>query len=115
MTPAIEKTLQTSSASHPADSRFIWPLLLLVAGGCTTTSKPVMTGRDTYILTVHGAPWDAPQTAGIQQAGQFCQSEGKVIQVISERTWRTPDPRAEIQFSCVAADDQKATILKQVD
>jgi hypothetical protein len=88
-------------------------LVLTAVTGCTTISKPVMTGRDTYLLTVHGFPGTTPQAAGIEQAGQFCQSQGKVIQVLAENTWRTPDPRAEIQFACVAADKQQPGMLRK--
>jgi len=90
---------------------FVFVVALI--SGCTTVSHPVSTGRDTYLLSTHGVPWSAPEVPALEKAGQFCQSHGKVIEVMSINSTRTPDPRAQIQFKCVDASQQHSAELRK--
>ncbi len=77
--------------------------------GCAGVTNVVPTGRDTYMITSHGAMgWSSGSVQKAQaftQANEFCQKIGKVVEVINSKDSGNGGfgriSSAEISFKCV--------------
>jgi hypothetical protein len=85
-------------------------LLAILLCGCSS-SGPIATGKDTYMITKQSAggvmvPGASVKAEILVEANQFCEKSGKSMQLLnSEAKNAIPFARmssAEIQFSCVA-------------
>jgi len=86
------------------------PFLLM--GGCASNPGVVPLGKDTYILNRQGKALGA--TAGstqidtLKEANSYCQSIGKVFQVVrmdGHPAAPARFPEASIQFMCLSEND----------
>ncbi len=83
--------------------------LSLFLAGCAATSGIVRTGQDSYLLSKRGAtgwsPIESLRVDVLEQAGQFCTSKGKSLNVMNETHSKPPYllgnfPRVTIEFQC---------------
>lgn len=78
--------------------------------GCASASGVVAVGPDTYFVSRQAATGLSGlgnlKAEIISEAGQFCVTKGKAVQVVHETESKPPYilgnyPRAEMQFTCV--------------
>ena len=83
--------------------------LSLFLAACADTPSIVRTGQDSYILSKRGAtgwsPIESLRVDVLEQAGQFCTSKGKSLNVTNETRSHPPYllgnfPRVTIDFQC---------------
>jgi hypothetical protein len=83
--------------------------LSILLAGCASTSGIVRTGQDSYLLSKRGAtgwsPIESLRVDVLEQAGQFCTSNGKSLNVTNETQSHPPYllgnfPRVTIEFQC---------------
>lgn len=83
--------------------------LLLFVAGCAAQTGIVRTGQDSYLLSKRGAtgwsPIESLHVDVLQEAGQYCVSQGKSLNVTDETHSKPPYllgnfPRVTIQFQC---------------
>lgn len=83
--------------------------LLFCLAGCAAQTGVVRTGQDSYLLSKRGAtgwsPIESLHVDVLQEAGQYCVSQGKSLNVTDETNSKPPYllgnfPRVTIQFQC---------------
>lgn len=83
--------------------------LLFCLAGCAAQTGIVRTGQDSYLLSKRGAtgwsPIESLRVDVLQEAGQYCVSQGKSLNVTNETRSKPPYllgnfPRVSIQFQC---------------
>jgi len=100
--------------------------LSLLLAACASTNDIVPVGKDTYIVSGWGKSPGGYSGAevkanAIKEAGKFCASQGKQIQVISstqrDMTFGV-NATAELQFMCLSSNDadfSRAPIRREAD
>jgi len=91
-------------------------VLTLAVSACASHTGVVPMGRDTFMIAKQqatGFPGLGNMKAEIiAEASQHCAALGKELQIVSTQETQPPYvlgnyPRSEIQFMCLAADDQE--------
>lgn len=91
--------------------KVLYPILLAGLITACSSSGPIATGKDTYMITKQSAggvmvPGASVKAEILVEANQFCAKAGKSMQLLnSEAKNAIPFARmssAEIQFSCVS-------------
>ncbi|TRZ93718.1 hypothetical protein D4R78_07990 [bacterium] len=93
-------------------------LMLLCLGltGCAINSGVVSMGKDTYMVSRQAATGfsgsGAQKAKCFQEAGKFCEKQGKKLYVVSTSEAHPPYllanfPKAEVQFMCLDANDPR--------
>ena len=81
-------------------------------GGCAENSGVMQMGPETSLVSRQAATGftgaGTLKADALREAGQFCATKGKVIQVVSMTEAKPPYlltnfPKAEVQFTCVSA------------
>lgn len=102
-------------------------LLCLGLSGCAINSGIVPMGKDTYMVSRQAATGfsgsGAQKAKCFQEASQFCEKQGKKLQVVSTSEAKPPYifanfPKAEVQFMCLDANDpqlQRTRLEKSPD
>ena len=89
--------------------RFIL-IAAVVLTGCASNSGVIAMGSDTYFVSRQAATgfngMGTLKAEALGEAGQFCGSKGKALQVVSQKDAEPPFilgnyPKTEIQFKCV--------------
>ena len=89
-------------------------ILCLGLVGCASNSGVVPIGKDTYMVSRQAATGFSGsgtlKAEALQEANQFCASQGKKLQVVSTNEASPPYifgnfPKAEVQFMCLDASD----------
>jgi hypothetical protein len=100
-----------------ASTSTLFALLALCA--CTTTSEPVRTGKNTYLLTVKGCDGAllfgaSCATSGIKAANNFCEKKGLVATVsgTNESGQSGLPQHGTVQFYCTDEDSQQDSVLR---
>lgn len=91
---------------------FFLTFVTLFFSGCVTSTGVVKTGPDTYMIS-HSEKGTklggAMKAAAITEALKFCESQGKVLKIISssqkDMVPFTSDAYAEIHFKCLDPND----------
>ena len=85
-------------------------LLALILTGCAANSGVVSMGQDSFMVSRQAATGFSGsgnlKAEAITEAGQYCSSRGKTVQVVNSTEAQPPYilgnfPKAEIQFKCV--------------
>ena len=94
-------------------------LALLSLSGCTTTSEPVRTGKNTYLLSVKGCDGAllfgaSCATSGIKAANKFCEKKGLFATVsgTNESGQSGLPQHGTVQFYCTDEDNQQDSVLR---
>jgi hypothetical protein len=99
----------TSKISLTISAFALIPLLLL---GCASNSGVIAMGQDTFFISRQAATgfsgMGTLKAEALGEAGQFCGTQGKTMQILSENDATPPYilgnfPKTEIKFSCLAA------------
>ena len=92
---------------------YLW-MLVVVMGGCALNSGVVPMGQDTFMVSRQAATGFSGsgrlKSKALREANQFCESQGKSLQVIHISEARPPYiltnfPKAEVHFMCLDAND----------
>ncbi|MFH1201865.1 MAG: SHOCT domain-containing protein [Candidatus Omnitrophota bacterium] len=104
-------------------------VLLLCSGlcGCAANSGVVPIGQDTFMVSRQAATGFSGsgtlKAKALQEASQFCEKQGKKLQVVSTSEASPPYiltnfPKAEVQFMCLDVNDpqfQRTRLEKSPD
>ena len=102
-------------------------LLCLGLCGCASNSGVAPIGKDTYTVSRQAATGFSGsgdlKAKAFQEASQFCEKQGKKLQVVSTTEAQPPYiltnfPKAEVQFMCLDANDpqlQRTRLEKSPD
>lgn len=89
-------------------------LLCLGLAGCASNSGVAPIGQDTYMVSRQAATGFSGsgdlKVKALREASQFCEKQGKKLQVVSTSEAQPPYiltnfPKAEVQFMCLDAND----------
>lgn len=91
-------------------------MLCLGLTGCAINSGVVPIGKDTYMVSRQAATGFSGsgnlKAKAFQEASQFCEKQGKKLQVVSTSEAQPPYifanfPKAEVQFMCLDVNDPR--------
>lgn len=83
--------------------------IVALLSGCATQTGVIPTGQNTYMVLRQGTGfWASPSTlsaAATKEAAEYCESKGKVIEIIATREAPVgirpgAYPEGEVRFSC---------------
>lgn len=86
----------------------------LLLAGCASNSGIIPIGKDTYMVSRQAATGfngsGTLKAEAFQEAGAYCISKGKTLQVVSTQEAQPPFllgnyPKAEVQFMCLSDGD----------